>query len=136
LRKFIEVGARAHGSLSIDDDDLLALQVPLPSGKSSLAEQQKIAECLGTLDELIAAENQKFDALKAHKNGLMQQLFPRAGETRPRLRFPEFQNAPEWKVTTIGELNPFVTRGSRGWAAFYAEQGELFVRMTNLWRDF
>jgi type I restriction enzyme S subunit len=67
-------------------------------------EQQKIAECLGTLDELMGAERQKLDALKAHKKGLMQQLFPRAGETRPRLRFPEFQNAPEWeerKLSTI-----------------------------------
>ncbi|MCU0791398.1 MAG: hypothetical protein MUE42_00770 [Opitutaceae bacterium] len=35
LRKFIEVGARAHGSLSIDEDDLLALPVPLPGGKTT-----------------------------------------------------------------------------------------------------
>jgi type I restriction enzyme, S subunit len=104
LRKFIEVGARAHGSLSIADDDLLALPVPLPSGQSSLAEQQKIAECLGTLDELMGAESQKLDALKAHKKGLMQQLFPRAGETRPRLRFPGFQNAPEWSVVKLGDV--------------------------------
>lgn len=135
LRKFIEVGARAHGSLSIDEDDLLALPVPLPGGKTSPAEQHKIASCLSSLDDLIAAERQKLDALKTHKQGLMQQLFPREGETRPRLRFPEFRKAGEWKETSIGELNPFVTSGSRGWAAFYADQGPLFVRMTNLSRD-
>lgn len=67
-------------------------------------EQQKIAECLGTLDELMGAERQKLDALKAHKKGLMQQLFPRAGETRPRLRFPEFQNAPEWEEDKLGSV--------------------------------
>ena len=39
------------------------------------AEQQKIAECLGTLDELIGTESQKLDARMAHKKGLMQQLF-------------------------------------------------------------
>jgi type I restriction enzyme S subunit len=71
---------------------------------SSEREQQKIAECLSTLDELIGAESQKLDALKAHKRGLMQQLFPREGETLPRLRFPEFQNAPEWDVKLFGEL--------------------------------
>jgi type I restriction enzyme S subunit len=32
-----------------------------------VAEQQKIAECLTSLDELIAAHGQKLDALKAHK---------------------------------------------------------------------
>ena len=40
------------------------------------AEQQKIAECLSSLDELITAQEQKIKTLKHHKNGLMQQLFP------------------------------------------------------------
>lgn len=101
LRNFIEVGARAHGSLSIDEDDLLALPVPLPSGKTSVREQQKIAECLSSVDELMAAQARKVDALKTHKKGLMQQLFPREGETQPRLRFPEFQNAGEWEEKTL-----------------------------------
>lgn len=70
-------------------------------------EQQKIAECLGSVDELMAAQARKVDALKTHKKGLMQQLFPREGETQPRLRFPEFQNAGEWEKTTIGALGNF-----------------------------
>jgi len=68
------------------------------------AEQQKIAECLSSVDELIAAQARKLDALKTHKKGLMQQLFPREGETQPRLRFPEFQNTGEWDVKPLGEL--------------------------------
>jgi len=72
-------------------------------------EQQKIADCLTSLDELINTESQKLDALKTHKKGLMQQLFPRDGETVPRLRFPEFRNAGEWKVKSIGQLGEVVT---------------------------
>jgi type I restriction enzyme S subunit len=68
------------------------------------AEQQKIADCLSSLDELIARETKKLDALKAHKQGLMQQLFPREGETTPRLRFPEFRNAGPWEVKRLGEV--------------------------------
>jgi type I restriction enzyme S subunit len=64
-------------------------------------EQQKIAECLGSVDELIAAQARKLDALKTHKKGLMQQLFPREGETQPRLRFPEFQNAGKWEASPL-----------------------------------
>jgi len=67
-----------------------------------LAEQQKIAECLTSLDEVIAAQSQKLDALKTHKKGLMQQLFPREGETLPRLRFPEFRD--DWKMARIGDF--------------------------------
>lgn len=107
LRKFIQVGARAHGSLSINDSDLMALPVPVPAGKTSVAEQQKIADCLGSLDELIAAQGRKVEALKTHKKGLMQQLFPREGETQPRLRFPDFQNAGDWKKMALGTAANF-----------------------------
>jgi type I restriction enzyme S subunit len=40
------------------------------------AEQQKIADCLSSIDELISVQSQKLEALKAHKKGLMQGLFP------------------------------------------------------------
>ena len=63
------------------------------------AEQQKIADCLSSLDELIAAQARKVEALKTHKKGLMQQLFPREGETQPRLRFPEFVG--DWEIKTL-----------------------------------
>jgi type I restriction enzyme S subunit len=43
-------------------------------------EQQCIANCLTSLDDLIAAETRKLDTLKTHKKGLMQQLFPSVGE--------------------------------------------------------
>ncbi|MCE8013420.1 hypothetical protein HOP54_09500 [Halomonas daqingensis] len=69
-----------------------------------LQEQQKIADCLSSLDALIAAQADKIDALKTHKKGLMQQLFPREGETVPRLRFPEFRDAGEWGETTLGKV--------------------------------
>lgn len=66
------------------------------------AEQQKIADCLSSLDDLITAETQKLDDLKTHKKGLMQQLFPREGETIPRLRFSEFREAGEWEAYSLG----------------------------------
>jgi type I restriction enzyme S subunit len=132
VRTQIQKEAQGAKVLGISPTRLRNLRLPLPHDK---AEQQKIAECLSSVDELMAAQARKVDALKTHKKGLMQQLFPREGETQPRLRFPEFQNAREWEKTTIGDLKPFVTSGSRGWAPFYSEQGELFVRITNLWRD-
>jgi type I restriction enzyme S subunit len=75
-------------------------------------EQQKIADCLSSLDELIAAQTNKLDALKTHKKGLMQQLFPVEGETVPRLRFPEFREAGEWEETTLGSIAKFASGGT------------------------
>jgi type I restriction enzyme S subunit len=48
----------------------------------------------------------------------------------------EVESIPEeWEVVEIGDLRPFVTSGSRGWASFYSDRGSLFVRITNLSRD-
>jgi type I restriction enzyme, S subunit len=58
---------------AINSSDLAEIELPLPP---TLPEQQKIAECLSSVDELMAAQAWKVDALKTHKKGLMQQLFP------------------------------------------------------------
>ena len=39
-------------------------------------EQQRIADCLSSLDDRITAATQELETLKTHKKGLMQQLFP------------------------------------------------------------
>lgn len=112
LRKYITVGARAHGALSVSDDHLMSMPVPLPPDAVSRREQQEIANCLDSLDDLIAAESRKLEALERHKQGLMQQLFPLPGETVPRLRFAEFRNAAEWEESKAGSL--FVNRVTKG----------------------
>lgn len=72
-------------------------------------EQQKIASCLSSLDELIAAHKDKLDALKDHKKGLLQNLFPQEGERVPKFRFPEFENDGEWEEKKLGEIGDIVT---------------------------
>jgi len=129
LQPLVNKGAK--NDMKVKNADVLKGDICVPE----LKEQQKIAECLSSLDGLIAAEGRKLEALKAHKKGLMQQLFPQPGQTQPRLRFLEFRNAGEWEEKRIGDLEPFVTSGSRGWAAYYAESGALFVRITNLSRE-
>jgi len=99
LRKHITSGARSNGLLNISKENFFGVEIPTPGA----TEQQKIAECLSSVDELIAAQAQKVDGLKIHKKGLMQHLFPREGEPQPRFRFPEFQNAGDWEAKRIDE---------------------------------
>jgi type I restriction enzyme S subunit len=107
------------------------IKVCFPSNK---AEQQKIAECLTSLDEVIAAHAQKLDALKAYKKGLMQQLFPSPGETTPRLRFPAFQHTVEWQERELGPMTRKVGSGITplGGDKNYKRQGRPFVRSQNV----
>ncbi|HHT53129.1 MAG TPA: restriction endonuclease subunit S, partial [Bacteroidales bacterium] len=67
------------------------------------------ASCLSSLDELIAAHKDKLDALKDHKKGLLQNLFPQEGETVPKLRFPEFEEDGEWIYKRLGETGKIIT---------------------------
>ena len=71
LRQVSNSGAR-HDRMAITNDDLMQMPVPKPSPP----EQQRIADCLSCLDDLIAAQARKLDALRQHKKGLLQQLFP------------------------------------------------------------
>ena len=54
--------------------------IPFPPKDTD--EQQKIAHCLSSLDDVIGLESHKLDALKTHKKGLMQQLFPSLDEVQ------------------------------------------------------
>src|SRR5690554_2967012 len=72
-----------------------------------MPEQQKIADCLSSLDDLLAAHNEKLELLKGHKKGLMQNLFPQEGERVPKFRFPEFENDGEWEEKKLGEIAEF-----------------------------
>jgi type I restriction enzyme S subunit len=123
-------GLRDGKMISYKQFSELLLPVPSP------AEQQKIAECLSSLDGLIAAEGRTLEALKAHKKGLMQQLFPQPGQTQPRLRFPEFRDKGEWTEATVGAKCKSFSGGTpdTGRKDYYG--GEIpFIRSAEIGRE-
>jgi type I restriction enzyme S subunit len=101
LQKFITSGARSDGLLNINPNDFFSIVLPTPTKKQ---EQQKIADCLSSIDDLISAKSRKLKALKTYKKGLMQQLFPAEGKTVPKLRFPEFRDAGKWDKKLIEDF--------------------------------
>jgi len=65
------------GAGKIELDHLKGFELFIPD----TPEQQRIAEFLSSLDAIITAETQKHEALKTHKKGLMQQLFPNSPQS-------------------------------------------------------
>lgn len=117
LGGLVNEGARA-GRFNISIDKFLSIDVWKPSSP----EQDRIAECLASIDALIEAEIEKLDALKDHKQGLMQQLFPAEGESLPALRFPEFSGRGLWSETTLGSVIDLIS-GLHLSPADYSESG-------------
>ena len=107
------------GQGNLSGEIVRSIEMPFPT----LSEQQKIADCLSSLDEVIELQAKKLEVLQAHKKGLMQQLFPREGETTPRLRFPEFHDAGPWEVKRLGELIETVTPSKKLQTADYLSEG-------------
>lgn len=126
LAKFITSGARSDGLLNINPNDFFSIELPVPPQK---AEQQKIADCLGSLDDLIAAHSRKLAALQDHKKGLLQQLFPAEGETTPKRRFPGFEG--EWILDDF-EKAAFFQEGPGIMKADFHNEGIPLVRLSGL----
>jgi type I restriction enzyme S subunit len=99
FRSLIEKSATGSTRKRIGLDNLKKLPMFVPMVRD---EQQKIADCLASIDDLIKAHTKKLDTLNDHKKGLMQQLFPTEGETVPKFRFSNFKE--QWQKITIGSI--------------------------------
>ena len=85
-------------NLSAQQIENIIVHIPL------IDEQQKIADCLSSLDSLIIAQSQKVEFLKEHKKGLLQNLFPKDGESVPKYRFSEFINDGDWEEKPLRKV--------------------------------
>ncbi|MSM38930.1 MAG: restriction endonuclease subunit S [Geobacter sp.] len=106
IREQIKKESQGTKVLGLSGGRLSSISVVYPADEK---EQQKVSDCLASVDELITAQSQKLDALKTHKKGLMQQLFPAEGETVPKRRFPEFRDKGEWEEKFIRDFGEIIT---------------------------
>lgn len=139
-----------YQALKFNEEDIMRLRVGsgLPNIQQNairnfkfvisnfLPEQQKIASCLSSLDDLIKEHSQKLDLLKDHKKGLMQNLFPQEGEKVPKVRFKEFEKDGEWVEKTLGEcLKQKPEYGINAPAVPYSDKMPTYLRITDISED-
>ncbi len=97
--QILSAAKRAGGQASINSQDILQLQIPLPP----LPEQRAIAAILSTWDEAITLTERLIAALRQRKQALMQMLLTGA------VRFREFEGE-EWETVEIGAVARFTDR--------------------------
>lgn len=100
VRKHLTELAQGSTRFNLSKSAFRSLPIAIPSS----GEQQKIADCLRSLDACVAAQSRKVEALQAYKRGLMQELFPYKGEPLPRRRFPEFRGGSGWVRRSMADL--------------------------------
>lgn len=89
-----------------------------------LAEQRRIAEVLDRAEALRAKRRAALAQLDSLTQSLFLDLF---GDPVSILQ--------KWPTKKLGDLLEFLTSGSRGWAEYYSETGDLFLRIQNVRRD-
>jgi type I restriction enzyme, S subunit len=117
-----EVGVHERHWISI----FSKIKIKIPK----ILEQQKIASCLSSLDEVINVHIDKLEILKTYKKGLMQNLFPQVGENVPKIRFKEFEkyNWEELELNKLGGLIGGLTYSPED----VRDKGLLVLRSSNI----
>lgn len=113
----LENGFKGAGLKHISKDYLENIEIPLPN----LATQQRIAAILDQADDIIQNNRaivQKYDALT---QSLFLDMF---GDP--------VKNEKGWEVKSLGKILKFLTSGSRGWAKYYSNAGDIFLRIQNI----
>ncbi|UXC64252.1 restriction endonuclease subunit S [Ligilactobacillus agilis] len=96
-----EALATGTGSKRIHEKTLLNFKIAVPS----LEEQNAISDFITNYTNLIALHQRKLEHLKQQKNGLLQKMFPKNGESVPDVRFPGFTDPWEqWKLGDFGKV--------------------------------
>lgn len=114
--------------------------------KISKDEQAAAAWILNTIDAAIEKSEALIAKFKQVRAGMLHDLLTcgvdESGEIRDAATNPNlFKGSPigliprEWRLTNIADLADSITSGSRGWAAYYSDQGSLFLRIGNLTRE-
>ena len=113
---------------SINSTDIKEAIISVPT----IEEQNKIGSFFKQLDNTIALHQRKLDKLKQLKQGYLQQLFPKPGETVPKIRFANFEG--EWeerKLKQLGEIQTGNTPSTKD-SSNYAKNGILWVTPTDI----
>ncbi|WP_342514620.1 restriction endonuclease subunit S [Sporosarcina sp. FSL K6-1522] len=73
-------------------------KIPVPS----ILEQNQITSFVNAINNAIAIHHQELTTLRQTKQGFLQKMFPKEGESVPEVRFPGFTDA--WEQRKLGEV--------------------------------
>lgn len=87
--------------------DILSKIIPLPPSEEQLA----ISKVFKNLDEKLEIEKAKHQKLINFKKAMLEDMFPKEGESKPKIRFDGFDG--EWNKYTLGS-NPWISKFAKG----------------------
>ena len=114
----------AVGQRRVTTPYLSACKIPVPPTAEQHRIVAKIEELFSELDQGVASLKTAREQLKVYRQSLLKNALE-----------GKLAAATGWREKSLGQLLAFLTSGSRGWAAYYATTGDLFVRAQNIKHD-
>ncbi|HBF09852.1 MAG TPA: hypothetical protein DHW71_04610 [Gammaproteobacteria bacterium] len=133
LSKYQEINTRAKGSSTphVDPDLLWNYDFPIPPLNEQKRIVAKIEELFSELDNGINALKTAQEQLKVYRQAVLKHAF----EGKLTEKWRKDNKEKTWTSENLGDLLIFLTSGSRGWAQFYSDSGDIFIRAQNLKHD-
>lgn len=94
-----------------------------------IEEQNKVGKFFTQLDETISLHQQELDTLKQTKQGFLQKMFPKEGESVPELRFPGFTE--DWEASNLIDMTTLITKGTTP-KDKYSKGNVNFIKVENI----
>ena len=94
------------GRQNLNTNDFVKVEIPYPS----VAEQEKICDLLGSLDNLITLHQRKYEKLQIIKKSMLENCFPKNGEKVPRIRFAGFTG--DWEQRKLADVAEIIGGGT------------------------
>lgn len=104
------------------------LMIPIPNNKD---EQKSIGEFFKQLDKTISLHQQELTTLKQTKQGFLQKMFPKEGESVPEVRFPGFTG--DWEDCKLESIYGKIRNAFVGTSTpYYVEDGHFYLESNNV----
>ena len=129
--EFVAAAQRAVNQSSINQRKLKSFEFLLPPLNEQHRIVAKVEELFSELDKGVESLKTAQAQLKVYRQAVLKHAF----EGKLTAQWREMHSATPWTQTTLGSQLSFLTSGSRGWAKFYAEHGDKFIRAQNLKHD-
>ena len=127
LFRLINHGVRDDGLLNLTHKDFYSCLLPVPS----LPEQEKIAKILSTQDKVIECYEKKIEQLRLMKKYYLQNMFPKRGETVPKIRFKGFTDP--WEQRKLSSIYRNIRNAFVGTAtSYYVPDGHFYLESNNV----
>ncbi len=116
---------------SVNPEDLINLDIFVAPQKE---EQTKIGECFDVLDNLIQSAESELEGYRELKQGMLQKMFPKKGETTPEIRFPEFTG--DWEQRKLLDYADFYSGNGLSWNDISDDGQEECILYGNLYTEY